>query len=125
MENWQKKTGEDQSSINNTEDQQKKLKNSELCCAMQKHKYHSLLISMQIVQGTKDDCGGAKNRSKREKGLSTGGYCCDGCVHNGAEFKNKRICPMDAWLIFNLQIRNRVSHRHICSTVIALYNMTH
>ncbi len=28
-------------------------------------------------------------------------------VHDGAEFKNKRICPMDAWFIFNLQIKNK------------------
>jgi hypothetical protein len=28
-------------------------------------------------------------------------------VHGGAEFKNKRICPMDARFIFNLQIKNK------------------
>ncbi len=69
----------------------------------------------------------------QKTGVSPGGkkvsvqgtIAVDGCVRNGAELKNKRICPMDAWLIFNLQIRNRVSHRHICSTVIALNNMTH
>jgi hypothetical protein len=33
-------------------------------------------------------------------------------VCDGAELKNKHICPMDTWFIFNLRITNRVRYKH-------------
>jgi hypothetical protein len=48
-------------------------------------------------------------------------------VRDGAEFKNKRICPMGSMMYFFLRIiKKGISHMHSFSTVIMLFiNTTH
>ncbi len=47
-------------------------------------------------------------------------------VHDGAKFKNKCTCSLDAWFIFNLQIKKRrQSEAHIPTAIRLWINTTH